>query len=132
MDRSLLVVAIVLVVVILLAAVALRRRRPAGAVPPARVEPAEFGLEGTGRLGVIGFSSPSCVSCQRWERGLHEAGVPWAKVDVRERAELARRYGVSATPLVLAVELPGGRVVEAFGGDPEPSEIERLAELIAR
>ena len=128
MDRALLVLAIVAVVAAV--AVALRRRR--APVPPARVDPAEFGLEGTGRLGVIGFSSPYCVSCERWERGLHEAGVPWAKVDVRERAELARRYGVSATPLVLAVELPGGRVVEAFGGDPEPSEIERLAELIAR
>ena len=127
MDRALLVLAIVAVVAAV--AVALRRRR--APVPPARVDPAEFGLEGTGRLGVIGFSSPYCVSCERWERGLHEAGVPWAKVDVTERGDLARRYGVTATPLVLAVELPGGRVVDAYSGEPEPGDLDRLAQTLS-
>ncbi|MDP8942812.1 MAG: thioredoxin family protein [Actinomycetota bacterium] len=129
MDRALLVLAIVVIVAVV--AAALRRRGGADRVPPARVDPAEFGLEGTGRLGVIGFFSPYCVSCQRWERELHEAGVPWARVDVGERVQLARRYGVSSTPLVLAVELPEGRVVEAYEGDPQRREVERLAERVA-
>ena len=129
MDRTLLVLAIVAVVAAM--AVALRRRRGRPPVAPARVDPAEFGLEGTGRLGVIGFSSPYCVSCERWERVLHEAGLPWAKVNLGERDALARRYGVSSTPLVLAVELPGGRVIEAYSGEPQPGDLDRLVRLVS-
>ena len=131
MDRSLVVLAVVALVVLAAAAVASRRRRSAAAGPPARLDPAEFGLDGLGGPRVVVFSSPYCVACERWERRLHEAGVPWAKVNVAERAELARRYGVRATPLVLAVELPGGRVVEAYAGDPDPDDVARLARIAA-
>lgn len=132
MERALLVLAVVAgVAVVAMVAVALRRRSRPAPGPPASVDPADFGLEGTGRLGVIGFASPYCVSCERWERELHEAGVPWARVDVGERAHLAHRYGVSSTPLVLAVELPEGRVVETYQGDPDAGRVERLAELAA-
>ena len=126
MERVVLVLA--LLGLLAPAAVMLRRRREARRAPT-RVDPSEFGLEGTGRVGVVGFSSPYCVACERWEGALHRAGVPWAKVDVAEREALARRYGVDTTPLLLAVELSSGRVIEAYHGDPDPADVDRLARL---
>ena len=126
MERSLVVLA--LVAIVALAAILLRRggeRRRA----PARVDPSDFGLEGMESVGVVGFASPYCLACERWEGALHEAGVPWARVDVAERQGLAHRYRVAVTPLFLAVELPSGRVIEAYHGDPDPADVERLARL---
>jgi hypothetical protein len=124
-DRALL--AATLLALIALAAVLLRRRHPRA---PARVEPAELGLEGVG-VGVVGFSSPYCLPCQAWEAALGERGIGFVKVDVAERPELARRYRITATPLVLAVQLPGGEVLASFRHEPEEADVERLRELAA-
>jgi hypothetical protein len=94
------------------------------------VDPAEVGLSGAG-VGVVAFSTPYCIPCRNWEAALAGSHVPFVKVDLGERPELARRYGVSATPLVLAVRLPGGEVIERYGGDPDPDDVARLRELAA-
>ena len=126
MDRAL--VASALLALVALAAWRLRARRPTGA--PARVDPSEVGLErGRPGIAVVGFSSPYCLPCQRWEAALAAEGLPFSKVDVAERPDLARRYGVRAIPLVLAVRLPGGEVVESFDGDPAAADVRRLEEL---
>ena len=129
MERALLVLALVALVAVL--ALALRRRPGPGARSPAAVDPAELGLAGTGRLGVVGFSSPQCLACERWELALHEAEIPFAKVDVSECGDLARRYGVTVTPLVLAVDLTDGRVVETYEGEPRPEQVDHLTRMVA-
>jgi Domain of unknown function (DUF4395) len=88
------------------------------------------GLGGSGR-GVLAFSSRYCLACRHWEEALGSAGVQFTKVDVGERPDLVRRYGVTATPLVLAVELPAGDVVGAFQGEPDRRRLERLRTLAA-
>ncbi len=126
MARAL--VAAALLALVALVAWRLRARRPGSG--PARVEPDEVGLAAApAGIGVVGFSSPYCLPCQRWESSLAEAGVRFSKVDVAERPDLAQRYGVRATPLVLAVRLPGGEVVESFHGEPRDADVEHLAEL---
>ena len=127
MDRALLVLLIAAAVAAV--ALLLRRRQAAGA--PRRIEPGAVGLGGDAGVGVVGFSSPYCLPCRSWEARLREAGVPWAKVDVARRGDLARRYGVSQTPLVLAVSLPEGRVLEAYEGEPDAEQVERLRALAA-
>jgi hypothetical protein len=124
MDRAL--VAAALIAVVGLAAIWLRRRSPAHA---ARVEPGDVGLGSRSGVGVVGFSSPYCLPCQAWEAALVDAGIPFVKVDVGERPDLARRYGVRSTPLVLAVGLPGGEVLASFDDAPSDGEVERLTAL---
>jgi thioredoxin family protein len=123
-DRALIAAAL-LVAVGCLAALA-RRRRSADA--PARVAPEDVGLRGRG-VGVVGFSTPYCLPCRAWEEALERTGVAWAKIDVAERPELARRYDVMSTPLILAVSLPDGRVLESYTGPPQSGQVERLASL---
>lgn len=129
MDRAL-VASTVLALVAFVAWRLRARRRPE---VPARVEPEEVGLGGGGRgVAVVGFSSPYCLPCQRWETALGAAGLRFSKVDVAERPDLARRYRVRATPLVLAVRLPGGEVIRSYDGDPRDEDVRHLAELGGR
>jgi hypothetical protein len=93
-----------------------------------RVAPADAGLDGEG-VGVVGFSGPYCLACRRWEEALEEAGIPFRKIDVAERPDLARKYRIRHTPVVLAVRLPEGLVLERYDGEPEPAQVERLADL---
>jgi hypothetical protein len=123
-DRALLVAG--LLAAIAVTAILLRRRR---AHAPTRVEPRELGLGAEGGVGVVGFSSAYCLPCQAWERALGDAGISFSKIDVAKRPDLVRRYGVRATPLVLAVRLPGGEVLAAFHREPRDGEVERLREL---
>ena len=82
-------------------------------------------------MGVVGFSTPYCLPCQQWEQALVRSPVPFMKVDLSERPELARRYQVKATPLILAVSLADGTVVDAFDGEPEPAHVQRIVQLAA-
>ncbi|HYY23728.1 MAG TPA: thioredoxin family protein [Thermoleophilaceae bacterium] len=117
-----------LVALVLLVAGALRSRRAAA---PDRVNPSELGLPGEAPVAVVGFSSRFCVPCRRWEQALGDRGIPFTKVDVGARPDLARRYGIRTTPAVLAVRLPAGEVVEAFHDEPREDELERLHALTA-
>jgi hypothetical protein len=121
MDRALVVVGLCALIAVV--ALLIRRRSPGA---PERIEPADVGLTGSGTR-VVGFSSPYCLPCQAWEDQLARVGLDFVKVDVSERPDRARRYAVRTTPLILAVELPGGRVIEAYRDEPEPGQVERLA-----
>ena len=127
MERVLIVLA--LVALVLAAAMALRRRRRSSH-GPSRVDPGELGLEHPG-IGVVEFASPYCAACRAWAAALDDAGIPFEKVDLGERPELAGRYRVRETPLVLAVRVPEGEVVAAHSGDPDPDALRRLSELSA-
>jgi thiol-disulfide isomerase/thioredoxin len=121
MDRVL--VGVGLVALISLAAVVIRAREAEG---PERVDLADVGLPGTDGVAVVAFSTPYCVPCQAWESALDGSGMEFLKVDLSERPELARRYRISATPLVLAVRVSDGQVLQTYSGAPNGGEVERL------
>jgi thiol-disulfide isomerase/thioredoxin len=66
------------------------------------IDPADLGgLNGAGRT-FVEFTHPLCSDCREWEERLRERG-PIVTVDVRERPELARKYGVAVVPTVVTV-----------------------------
>ena len=76
-----------------------------------RLDPADLpGLDGAS-LGLVEFTHPLCAECREWERRLSARAEPFVKVDVRDRPDLARKYGIAIVPTVVAVG-PGGEVVE--------------------
>jgi hypothetical protein len=54
----------------------------------------------------VEFTHPLCSECQEWERRLAGDGT-LVKLDVRERPDLARKYGIAVVPTVLAVAANG-------------------------
>ena len=91
-----------------------------------RIEPADFGAVaadgapagwdasaggGSPARAYVEFTHPLCGECREWERKLGDTGEPLHTIDVRERPDLARKYGIAVVPTVLAVA-PDGRVLE--------------------
>ncbi len=69
-------------------------------------------LEGIdGRLAYVEFTHPLCSECHDWERRLGDADEPLLKLDVSDRPDLARKYGIAVVPTVLKVA-PDGAVLE--------------------
>jgi hypothetical protein len=126
-DRVLVV--IVMLALVALASAAWRLRRAAA---PESFDPRDAGLPREAGIGIVGFSGPYCLACQQWERALGRAGLPFAKIDASRRPELARKYGVTSTPLILAVRLDDGSVVDRFEREPHPHDLDRLRELVSR
>lgn len=74
------------------------------------LDPADFGGLEAERTH-IQFTHPLCSDCRTWERRLLAESSPLVKLDVRERPELAKKYGISLVPTVIAVG-PEGKVLE--------------------
>jgi Domain of unknown function (DUF4395) len=55
----------------------------------------------------VEFTHPLCSACQEWERRLAGDDAPLVTLDVRERPDLARKYGIAVVPTVLAVAANG-------------------------
>jgi hypothetical protein len=68
----------------------------------------------TGEL-VVAFSHPLCTGCRELIEGLEAEGTPHLTVDVRERPDLARKYGIAVVPTALTV-LPDGTVTARLTG----------------
>lgn len=69
-------------------------------------------LEGIdGRPVYIEFTHPLCSECHDWERRLADEPEPLLQLDVSDRPDLARKYGVAVVPTVLRVA-PDGAVLE--------------------
>ena len=71
-----------------------------------RIDPADLPAAPPDRL-FVEFTHPLCSECQEWERRLAADGAPLVKLDVRERPDLARKYGIAVVPTVLAVAADG-------------------------
>lgn len=72
-----------------------------------RIDPADLpALDGAQRAHVE-FTHPLCSECREWERRLAERPEPLVQIDVRERPELARKYGIAIVPAVFAVAADG-------------------------
>jgi hypothetical protein len=82
-----------------------------------RIDPADAG----GARTVL-FKTRYCRSCAAWERALGERA---RAIAVDERPELARRYGIASTPVVVALA-EDGRVLARYEGDPTPEALAAL------
>jgi hypothetical protein len=81
-----------------------------------RVELIDMGAatNGTGEL-VVAFSHPLCTDCHELISRLEGAGRRLVTVDVRQRPELARKYGIALVPTAVVVAADG-RVTARLAG----------------
>lgn len=71
------------------------------------IDPADLnGIRGSARA-YVEFTHPLCADCRAWERRLRAEPDPLLTVDVSKRPELARKYGITIVPTVLAVSGDG-------------------------
>jgi hypothetical protein len=61
---------------------------------------------GAGEL-VVEFTHPLCSDCRELEERLRSEGRQVVTVDVRERPELARKYGIALVPTAVALDATG-------------------------
>jgi hypothetical protein len=80
------------------------RLRGVSAKHAPRIEPDDVGLHGA---GVVQFTHPLCTDCRAWELRLDEGAEPHVVIDISQRPELARKYGVAIVPTVVAVSDDG-------------------------
>jgi hypothetical protein len=72
-----------------------------------RLDPADLGgLDGHARA-YVEFAHPLCSECRDWEERLRKADEPLLTLDVSERPDLARKYGIAIVPTVVAVGADG-------------------------
>jgi hypothetical protein len=72
-----------------------------------RIDPADLGgLNGDGRA-FVEFTHPLCGECGEWEQRLSAERDPLVTLDVRERPDLAHKYGIAVVPTVLAIGADG-------------------------
>jgi hypothetical protein len=55
----------------------------------------------------VEFTHPLCAECRDWEARLRASERPLVTLDLRERPELAHKYGIAIVPTVLAVSADG-------------------------
>ena len=68
-----------------------------------RIDPVDVpALNGAPRA-FVEFTHPLCAECRTWERRLSESDEPFVTVDVKERPDMARKYGITVVPTVFAV-----------------------------
>jgi hypothetical protein len=72
-----------------------------------QIEPSDLGALNGHSRAFVEFSHPLCAECREWERRLSAGPDPLIKLDVRERPDLARKYGIAVVPTVLAVAANG-------------------------
>jgi len=71
------------------------------------IEVADLGAAAVAERAFVQFTHPLCGECRSWERRLSTEADPVITLDVRERPDLARKYGVAVVPTVLAVRADG-------------------------
>lgn len=71
-----------------------------------RLDPADLGETGAPET-IVEFTHPLCAECREWEGRLAAGSAPFLKLDVRERPDLAHKYGIAVVPTVLVVDSSG-------------------------
>ena len=80
-----------------------------------RMELADLGTSlPTGEL-MVAFSHPLCTECRSVESELAAGPHAYVSVDVRDRPDLARKYGVALVPTVIRIAADG-RVLQQVAG----------------
>jgi thioredoxin 1 len=83
---------------------------------------------------VVQFTSATCGPCKaaapRLAEAADRAGVGFTQVDVGERPEVVRRYGIRTVPTIV-VAARGGEVVGAWTALPEDRVLEEAVHRAA-
>ncbi len=72
-----------------------------------RIEPEDLPALNGARRAFVEFTHPLCAECREWAERLSSEADPLLTLDVRERPDLARKYGITVVPTVLAVSGDG-------------------------
>lgn len=72
-----------------------------------RLDPADLGGLGGVARTFVEFTHPLCSECHDSECRLDSRPEPLVKVKVKDRPELARKYGIAIVPTVVAVGSDG-------------------------
>lgn len=81
-----------------------------------RVALEELGIDASRPGGqVIAFTHPLCTDCRELIDRLHADGKPVSLVDVRDRPDLARKYGVAVVPTAFTVDESGAVLLRLAG-----------------
>jgi hypothetical protein len=98
---------------------------------PARVNLDDFGLERVPGNAALVFTAPYSIACGAWIEALDTVGTPYVQVDIQRTPDLADRYRVRRTPLVLAVRRDTGEVAAAYADQPSPADVSHISALVA-
>jgi hypothetical protein len=71
------------------------------------IDPADLGVLNGHPRTLVEFTHPLCADCREWEQILAAGPDPYVALDVRERPDLARKYGIAVVPTVFAVAADG-------------------------
>jgi Domain of unknown function (DUF4395)/Thioredoxin len=80
-----------------------------------RIDLADVGIGSAENGVVVAFSHPLCTDCRALTDELRATGRSFVTVDVRERRDLAKKYGIALVPTAVAVG-GDGRVQEWLAG----------------
>jgi hypothetical protein len=72
-----------------------------------RIELADLGATLPSGDLLVAFSHPLCTECRSVEAELASGDDPYVRIDVRDRPDLARKYGVALVPTVVRVGRDG-------------------------
>ena len=78
-----------------------------------RLDLADIGVDEAGDIVVV-FTHPLCSDCHNLERSLASEGRRFVSVDVTDRPDLARKYGIAVVPT--AVTVAAGVVTARIAG----------------
>lgn len=101
-------------------------RRP----PSLRGQRLDLGELGVGGPAIIQFTARYCAPCRTVAPRLHDTAVneavAYAQVDVGERPEIARAYGIRSVPTIVVASAEG-RVLGVWRGIPENGQVAEAA-----
>ncbi len=73
-----------------------------------RIDPADLAGFSSAERSVVQFTHPICAECVEWdERLTADPDTPRVRIDVREDAGLAHKYGIAVVPTIFVVDRDG-------------------------
>ena len=98
--------------------------------PPRRLGRADLAALGIREPAIVQFTTRYCAPCKaaapHLQAAANASGIPFRQIDVGERPEVARAYGIRTVPTI-ALTGRGGRVLGVWTGLPENGELAEAA-----
>lgn len=103
-------------------------------LPSSRLRRLDLQTLGVGGPAVVQFTTATCGPCKaaapRLAEAAERAGVGFVQIDVGERPEVARRYGIRMVPTIVVADA-GGEVLGAWTELPSDGVLEGAARRAA-